>query len=54
MACGEMNVVGNFDSFEISPPPILSTNPETGKRHESLWQEVSREKGNRQPLPVDI
>ncbi len=38
----------------LSPPPILSTHPATGERLESLRQEVSRQKGKWQPLPVDI
>jgi predicted Zn-dependent protease len=38
----------------LSPPSILSTHPATGERLESLRQEVSRQKGDWQALPVDI
>jgi len=38
----------------LSPPPLLSTHPATGERLESLRQEVSRQKGRWQTLPVDI
>jgi Zn-dependent protease with chaperone function len=38
----------------LSPPPILSTHPATGERLDALRQEVSRQKGGWQTLPVDI
>jgi len=38
----------------LSPPPILSTHPASGERLKSLRQEVARQKGEWQPLPVDI
>ena len=39
---------------QLSPPALLSTHPATGERLESLRQEVSRQKGKWQPLPLDI
>jgi len=38
----------------LSPPPLFSTHPATGERLELLRQEVTRQKGKWQPLPVDI